>query len=238
MTLKIGTSTIADVRRGASPVSKIYRGASAVWGHSVGSINLVAHAIGSGQNQADTSAIDTTGATLLVAAIAYYGTSGLPSFAGSKNNSWTALDAYFGGDGVLILYYCKNPVVGTNHSFSASATNMYGSLAVAAFSGTDTIANADGNNGAGASSTSSISSGSISPSDDGELIISACLRVGNSAAPSAAGFTLTDSNTSALNFCVGLGYKLQTTAAPVSATWQSNVAANRMAATIAAFKSV
>ena len=88
---------------------------------------LIAHAIvgSSTGNNATTSAIDTTGATLLVALIVT--DTGGGTMSDSKGNTWTALTAHSGGTTVTgQLFYVSNPTVGSGHTFTptiSSATN-------------------------------------------------------------------------------------------------------------------
>lgn len=82
-----------------------------------------------------TSALDTTGATLLVAVCRYSGSPASP-ITDSKGNTWTALggaNSYLGLSGRMM--YCVSPAsVGAGHTWTVPA-GVY-EMAVAAFSGT------------------------------------------------------------------------------------------------------
>jgi hypothetical protein len=95
-----------------------------------------------GVDGATTAAIDTTGATLLVAVVSdFTGGPGI-TFSDSKSNTWTSLTAYTNTAGqmrVRIYYaYATSGKVGSGHTFTSAGTGVYTCACVAAFSGTDT----------------------------------------------------------------------------------------------------
>src|SRR5437899_2522027 len=101
-------------------------------------ITLVAH---TGQqtpngNGFTTTAIDTSGATLLVVAVpSLFGAT--TSLSDSKSNSWTALTVQNAGGAVQQCWYAYDTSkVGASHTFTISAANTFSSVFVAAFSGT------------------------------------------------------------------------------------------------------
>lgn len=210
-------------------------------------IALVASALKKSTNttSATTDAINTTGASLLVVGVANYRT-GAPfsnnaySLTDSKGNTWAKLNTYFQGDTEVALFYCKNPTVGTNHTFTFSNTNGYPSIAASAYSGTDTSQNADQQNGAGASSASSLATGSVPPSTDNQLLVAFIGTTAASRDPGSidAGFSLTDHAQANPGDGLGLGmaYKVQTTAAAVNPTFSITGGTAQLAAAIATFK--
>jgi RHS repeat-associated protein len=77
-------------------------------------------------------AIDTTGATFIIAAVSY-NTGLTPTITDSKGNTWTPLTAStVTGTVSERLYYAANPVVGTGYTFSNTATSNFSSICVAA----------------------------------------------------------------------------------------------------------
>jgi hypothetical protein len=182
-----------------------------------------------------TGAINTTGADLIVLALAYDSAS---TASDSKGNTWTFVGSYNTGAGQIIaLYYCQNPTVGSGHTFSGSLS--YGAVAVSAFSGSTSSPYDVKNGTAMGSSGTSVATGSITPSQDNELCVAAIALGGSSASASINGsFTIGTSlnATSGVNYGVGLAYLVQTTAASANPTWSWTNAATNVAM-IASFKS-
>lgn len=181
-----------------------------------------------------TSALNTTGANLIVVVAAY---DSAATLSDSLGNTWNGLTAYsHGSDNYTKIWYCYAPTVGSAQTFTLSIS--YGYLAVAAFSGATTTP-FDIENGAYTTGGVSLQTGSITPSIDNELIISGLCFGGNSSAPSVdSGMTITDSTTASQNVSYGgaLAYKIQTTAAAINPTWSWTTSeANSVA--IASFKS-
>lgn len=141
-------------------------------------IALVTHAIvgnadASANASITTSAVDTTGATMLVLAAAYPHTQ-TPSASDSKGNAWTALTEIVGDGPSLRVYCCGNPSVGSGHTFTVSIGSVgILSLAMMAFSGLTNGAvdqqNGSTSNGTGANAQADV--GSITPTQNGELIV-------------------------------------------------------------------
>lgn len=157
----------------------------------------------------------------------------------SNGNTWTALTAISpgGGDTFCRLWYCENPTVGSGHTVTISIS--YGAVFMSAFSG-GKAASFDVENGdfAVSSSITSQQTGSITPTENNELVI-ACMAVGatNSAHGVNGGFTLAASvnGTTGVQYGGGFAYLIQTTAAAANPTfsWTGNAGA---AGRIASFK--
>lgn len=140
------------------------------------SIALVANTIAGSTDGTSitTSAIDTTGASLIVLWAAYaHGATAVVS--DSNSNSWTGLTEWVGDDPNFRLYHCSNPSVGAGHTFTLNAgAASLPSVGVIAFSG---LANAsmDQENGFTSGSGHGVNAesdiGSITPSDNGALIV-------------------------------------------------------------------
>lgn len=190
---------------------------------------------------ATTGSLDTTGATLLVVVLAYY-SGDPPTLTDNKGNTWTPLTEYTTGfDVANRIYYCANPTVGAGHTFTGTSVS-FGLifLAVSSFSGVSTTSPFDVQNGNQTTSiVSSISTGSVTPSEDNELVI---IGVGSSATlgPYTAngGFTVVQYNVNSYptNYGGGLGYLIQTTAAAANPTWTFGGNSAYTVASIATFK--
>lgn len=114
------------------------------------------------------SAINTTGATLLVANQSAFVTLG--SLTDSKSNIWTPLTGHTNGNTVQQLYYVQNPAVGSSHTFTISGI-VSGSIQVAAISGVTVSSPFDVE--AGGTVTNDGQLGSVTPSGANSIIISA-----------------------------------------------------------------
>jgi hypothetical protein len=189
-----------------------------------------ASALATGAGSITTSSIDTTGANLIVVSLSGYLSVG--NLTDSKSNTWTALTAQTNVVSVR-LFYCYSPTVGSGHTFTQSA-NTYGCIGVLAFSGAD-ASPFDVENGA-TSSTSPLSTGSVTPSDNGSLLVTGLCGVNNGT------YSVTESFTSlfAANYSAGsnmggaCGYKVQATAAAINPAWSFSPSASTAVA-IAAF---
>ena len=206
-------------------------------------IALVTHtAVAGNPSGATTGSINTTGANLIVFCIASYISSTL-SISDSKGNTWSTLTRYWNAatENVSILIaYCYGPSVGSGHTFSVSGGSSYASIAVAAFSGAP-ASPLDQQNGSDASgSSSTVQPGSITPTQNNELIVSAVGIDGNGNTPtvdSSISITDTAAWSGGNNFGISLGYRVQSAAAAINPTWTLSGSSPGMAPAIASFKS-
>lgn len=169
-----------------------------------------------------TSAIDTSGATILVVAVSSFLPGGAVTITDSKGNTWTSLTAHSQTNNRLCLHYAKNPTVGSGHTFTGAASSTFPGLAVQAWSGAHTTAPADQENGAATPTASALATGSVTPSQDNELVVSGAsfssmtntLAIDN-------GFTVSDQAPLVSGQAMGIAfaYKVQTTAAAVNPAW-------------------
>ena len=203
-------------------------------------IALVNHTVitGLGTNGGTSPAIDTTGATLLVISVGYYAAA-TKTVSDSYSNTWTPLTAQENsGDDGNRLWYALNPVVGTGHTFTITGSGVYLSACIAAFRGVANVTPFDVQNGAINAASTTIASGSVTPSANNELVITGASGNANlSGTPTGTGMTLIDSNpyVASNQSSSGLAYAIQTTASAINPAWTlaSSVAC---AATIATFK--
>jgi hypothetical protein len=187
-------------------------------------------------NAVTTSAIDTTGANLLVLLLGEYASGTTPS--DSKSNNWTALNTYTGGVTLSRLWYVKNPTVGSGHTFTGGKSTNYPAIAVLAFSGADTSAPFDVQNGISqGSNVTSQATGSITPGSDGEVVVAGgSWQADTSAASVDSGMTLQEIKYHTSNSeAAFIAYKVQGTAAAINPTfsWTTSVP---VALSIASFK--
>jgi hypothetical protein len=191
-------------------------------------------------NSVTSNAIDTTGANLIVVSVGFYnGTSPTPTLTDSKSNTWSGLTARVGGSITNRLFYCFGGTVGSGHTFTLSDASIFPGMCVAAFSGS-VSSPIDQENGAGSASGSTQAPGSVTPSENNELIIAGLGHDDNSAGAVSinGGFTAITSAwlTGNAEGC-GLAYLIQTTATAANPTWDvTNSAAAGIAASIATFK--
>ncbi len=187
-----------------------------------------------------TTAIDTTGANLIVVSLSYYhtGNTGDITITDSKGNTWTLLTKYANATTANRLYYCKNANVGSGHTFTTPLLSAYYGISIMAFSMANITTPFDVENGANSLSASSLATGSITPSQANSLIVAGLTFDNN-----AGGAVSIDSGMTAISTAysggssmgTGIAYKVQSTAAAINPTWNiTNAAA--VAASIAAFK--
>jgi len=170
-------------------------------GQAQAAISVVAHTYTGGQHGGTTSGIDTTGATLLIIAVSGYNGSGnMPAatVSDSKGNTYTPLtsqdDSMFVSSWVR-LYYCGNPSVGSGHTITLTGTNVYATVAFAAFSGVTTTSPFDTQNGnINSSSPVTISTGSVTPAEAGSLAVTVVSIASVTTIPTVSdGYTIIDS---------------------------------------------
>lgn len=129
---------------------------------------LVATAQTLGSATFSTSAIDTTGATLIVVNITGFSTIG--NLSDSFGNTWIPLTARINVTYEEQLFYAENPTVGAGHIFTVNLGSS-GSIQVAAFSGPLTSGVFDKEGGT-VGTGGDIDAGAITPANDNSLVIS------------------------------------------------------------------
>lgn len=171
-----------------------------------------------------TSAINTTGAAVLVAILAWYPGGGTPTFADSKGNTWVPLtirENLQNAAACRVLYVISGAVVGSGHTFTASGTGVYPSIHVIAFSASGVVS-FDLQNGAGSNGiVATFQAGAITPSADNALVI-AGTAIGDVQSISSinGGFTQYSVGTSDGNYVGGgIASLVQGAAASANPTW-------------------
>src|SRR5574341_912330 len=187
-------------------------------------------------------AVDTTGSSLLVVAVSSYAVVAVATVTDSKSNTWTQLTTRTDPGANLsrqTLYYAQNPTVGTGHTFTASTspTASFPAIGVYAFSGTATTAVFDVENGNGADAVTSIQPGSVTPTQNNEVVVAALCFESSDTISIGSGFTLSDQVPWVVNvnFGLAIAYKIQTTAGAENPTW-SWTTSDDIATAIATFK--
>lgn len=204
-------------------------------------INHTAH-VAQTNSSVVTDAVNTTGATFLaVVVFIYVGiTSGAATISDSYSNTWTPLTAYGTGDWRVRMFYVANPAVGTGHTFTCAGTNIYPAICMQAWSGIVTTTPFDLENGAYADYVSTLAAGSITPSQNNELIICGTGFYSSTTISIDSGMTITDYLTGTpVSNGVGMAWKLQSTAVAVNPTWTYSYTSAELAkANIASFKAI
>lgn len=171
-----------------------------------------------------TSGVDTTGANLLIIVASIFGNFDAQLPTDNKGNTYVALTPLDGtGANSVCIFICQSPTVGTGHTATwNTGGSVFPSIYFAAFSGAGSGTIVDQQSNAQA-----VQPGSITPSEDNELIITGFCTNGGGVTPSitAGGFTVSDAIAflaSGDNEGGGLAYLIQTTAGAANPTWATN----------------
>ena len=127
----------------------------------------------SGASGGTTSAIDTTGADLIVIAVSWFSAVSPPTVTDSKSNTWTGLTSTsIGSDPAIKLFYCQAPTVGSGHTFTITGTSTYSRVSAQSFSRSSSSP-FDVESGDGVTSGTTVQPGSITPTVSNSLLVSA-----------------------------------------------------------------
>jgi hypothetical protein len=188
-------------------------------------------------NGVTTGGVNTSGGTLLVQSAGFYGVAS-GSFSDSKGNTWVprTISYHVASGSACRIADVQAPTVGSGHTFGFNGTGTYPSTVAAAFSGSAASA-FDQENGATAT-TSTIATGSVTPSEDNELLFAGLCHNDSTTAPTIdTGFTRIDYALALGGTCFGAAaaYKIQTTAGSANPTFDAHASAAE-AARIATYK--
>lgn len=186
---------------------------------------------------ANSSAVDDTGANLLIFGYSQFG--GGLSVSDSNTNTWVELTPQNNaGLSAVIWYVGGTPTVGSGHTYAAGGSNQTGQ--VSSWSGLQTTP-FDVENGANTSGpTLTFQAGSITPSANNTLIIAnVTWNTYTGSVTIDSGFTIISQNTigGGAVFGAATAYLIQSSAAAINPTWTfgSGVGAANISANIASF---
>lgn len=196
-------------------------------------LSLLAHTASSSASTT-TPAIDTSGATLIVAVGGTWNSP--PTMSDSEGNTWTvATTTTVANSACSRILYVANPTTGTSHTFTVSGSNAP-TCAILAFGGAGVL---DQTNEAATNSPPNTlwQPGSVTPGVNGELIVTGFDVDGSSVSPTIdSGFTVTDVVAYGANVeGIAAAYLVQATAGAIDPTWTYG-GGHTIAATIASFR--
>ena len=193
----------------------------------------------SGQYNLTTGAVDSTGADLIVIVDnAYQLAPTTPT--DSQSNTWTkATEQIATNDYDTVIWFCQNPTTSATHTFTRNETNSYGSIHVYLFSGSASSP-LDQTNGVQGSGSSPQGPGSVTPTEDDELLITNIVWSATNIASISAdnGFTVQEETnySGGNNFEGASAYLIQGTAATVDMDWSFTGSSGNLSICIATFK--
>lgn len=193
---------------------------------------------GTAINGGTSNSVDSTGANLIVIGIHRYGTNTL-TVSDSKSNTWTPLTSYqTAAQSGIRFYYCLVPTVGSGHTFTIGVTAGYPAITVMGFSGVKTSTPFDVENGATNATGTSRQPGSVTPADNGSLVVAGMTLNGATSAQSVnSSMTLQEYAAYSSGNSMGAlaAYYVQPTAAAINPTFSWTTSVGNSAA-IAVFK--
>lgn len=187
------------------------------------SFSLLATVGVTGASSGTSTAINTTGANLIVVCLTGYLVVGAPP-TDSESNTWTAaVNAQTLNSVDSEIWYCYSPTTSASHTFSLPVgSTAYMTMSVSAWSGAqaaplDQTASAVDN-----LSVTSGSAGSITPSANGALIIGSICPQNSSFAPTINdSFSIIESSAivGGVSYSGASAYLVQGSAAAINPTW-------------------
>lgn len=181
-----------------------------------------------------TAAQSTTGADLIVLVVASNSGVVAANVSDSASNTWTLVASYGSAPDVSILY-AKNASTSASHTFTISLASSFPSVVSYAFSGSDTTAPLDASHSGAGNGNGPLSTGSITPAADNEVIVTG-LAGTFTVAPTVTGSMSTPLYQIIVGgtcYSVAGAYKIQTTATAINPAWDTNGTITDM---VAAFK--
>lgn len=189
---------------------------------------------------ATTSAADISGANLLVAVVMMYSKSACTATVSSTSNAsgtWASVQNYANGNSNICVWYCKNPATSASEMFSVNPNGTgYPTIFASWWSGADTTSPLDQQTGASSATGTTLATGNITPTSNGQLIITGISDPDTGNKTVDVAFTRQDIDQNNAHECGAWGYVIQSTAAAIGATWtEANSGVPRSVA-IASFK--
>lgn len=173
----------------------------------------------SGGNGSSTGSFDSTGAGLIIVAVAYFTGGSFSSISDNAGNTYTPLSLYSGdGDPGVRIYYALAPSTRVSHTVTVSGGSIYCGFEVACFSGGSAFESESG--------ASAVRPGSLTPSVNGCLLVCMAGAKTSSGQPTSidSGFTVSTNSASGAgeSYGSGLAYLIQATAAAVNPAWDAS----------------
>lgn len=198
---------------------------------------------GVGGNTVTTGGVTTTGSTFIVLGVPTFDGAAVPTVTvtDSNTNTWTRLNTYSTTVPRFSLYYCYAPIVGAGHTFTVTGTAIFPSVYAMWFSGVISSP-FDQQNGFGGASTLSGQPGSITPTQNYELVITGLNSNQNTTSDTiSAGYTIPTGCSSTYiasqHFGGAMAYNIQSVATTTNPTWTYGTGTTSAAIAIASFKS-
>lgn len=192
-----------------------------------------------------TSAINTTGADLVVVVTSGFVPNGAPGISSdSKGNTWSGGPAVGVGNSYLFMYYAWNPIVGSGHTVSLSGSRFYTTI-VLAYSGAKTSADPlDVSSQNSSASATTLGPGSVVTTLDNELLVAGTAGAGNAWGSGGgplsidSSFTIQRQAADGTDIACGAADFVQVThgGVGVNPTWTFNATVAGACAVLAAFK--
>lgn len=191
-----------------------------------------------GTNGGTSGSANSTGANFAAIGLSWYTGATQPTVSDFYGNSYTGRTQHDSG-GTLVssrIFDCLSPTVGGSHTVTCSGTFTYSSIGGSFFSGVATSSAFDQQNGAGSTSAASINTGSVTPSEDNELLFTHLNAELMNPPTIGSSFTLAaHCTTISGRQGNGLAYKIQTTAGAENPLW-SGSGTSYLVASIATYK--
>lgn len=198
-------------------------------------IAYVNSGIAQGLNSASIGATDMTGANFFGVTVGCNLVPATTDITDSAGNSYAARTAY--ADGVFgafqKIFYSENATSLSNQTFTVTKASFVGTFAVAGYSGVATSSSYDGNENGNTASTSPCTTGSVTPSVDGCLLLFGCAVAWTGNLSVNVG-TLRQSAALSSSYAGSLADQIQTTATARNPSF--SYSGSSTAASIAVFK--
>lgn len=169
-----------------------------------------------------TSTANSTGADYGFANVVSLSAGSPPVLTDNKGNKWEVIEVVTEGWVEMITYECKNPRVGTGHTLTATSDGKSPAVFAAFMSGVRRSGtHTDQASSAHTFTGTSQAPGSITPSENNCIVLSAFLCGGSGSISVGESYTKNSlqMNASGAHIGGGLAYKIQTTATSTNPTW-------------------
>lgn len=200
-------------------------------GHAEAAWSPIAHTAKGGAASTSTSvvttAINTTGANLIIVTASYFNTAaGNISITDSATNTWTTAFQSVAPASTLniSIFFIVSPTTSATHTFTMTVSGggtTFPAVEVDSFSGSASSSPGDQKSGIGSASTTTLAPGSITPTQANELVYNVSTS-GNNTINSISAGTITNNlacSGGSVFDCVASAWIAQTTATATNPTW-------------------